>query len=117
VQEAAEEPSATQQPEKPGAQRGSGRPPSFRRHTLRTRHCPACRSAKIKRSRRRGFIEIFLLPLFLHRPFKCQHCSKRFYGFSAGRRTLRLAFTVLILLGLTGAFLGSLWYVFRAMAR
>ncbi len=46
------------------------------------RLCPKCRGHNVHRSRRQGFVERFLLPLTLHRPFRCEHCNTRYYGYA-----------------------------------
>jgi hypothetical protein len=44
------------------------------------RCCPACKSLDVRRSHRRGFFEILVLPFFLLRPFRCEDCTKRHYN-------------------------------------
>jgi hypothetical protein len=48
---------------------------------MHIRICPRCRSYDVHRSRRRGFIERFLLPLVLKRPYRCDGCNSRYYGY------------------------------------
>jgi len=42
-------------------------------------HCDDCGSAIGFRSRRRTFIELYVLPLFLLRPVRCAECFRRDY--------------------------------------
>jgi hypothetical protein len=46
-----------------------------------SRRCPLCGSEEVLRSRRRGLIELFFVPLFLLRPYRCRQCSARHLGF------------------------------------
>jgi transposase-like protein len=46
------------------------------------RACPKCTSYSVHRSRRRGFVERFLLPLTLRRPFRCENCNTRYNGYA-----------------------------------
>jgi hypothetical protein len=39
--------------------------------------CPDCGSTSAYRSRRRGFMEKFLLPIFLLQPVRCTQCFRR----------------------------------------
>lgn len=78
-------------------------------HHHHHRRCPYCGSEEVKRSRRRGFTEILLLPILLRRPFKCVRCLRRFYGFSMGARTLRRALLGLVLIVLTLGMLRGVW--------
>ena len=41
--------------------------------------CPNCRSSFIRRSKR-NVAERFVLPLVFRRPFRCEDCISRFYG-------------------------------------
>jgi hypothetical protein len=50
------------------------------------RVCPFCRSADVRRSKRRGFFELYLLRLVLLRPFRCMECDRRHYGLVAKRK-------------------------------
>ena len=50
------------------------------------RTCPHCQSVNVRRSRRKGFFERFLLPLLLVRPYRCQKCDLRHYNFIFSRR-------------------------------
>lgn len=50
------------------------------------RCCPECHSVEVRRSRPRSFLEIFLLPLVLLRPFRCEKCRHRYYGFVRSRK-------------------------------
>jgi hypothetical protein len=49
---------------------------SFRRLN---RACPRCECKSIRRSHRVGFVERYLLPMSLIRPYRCLDCDKRFY--------------------------------------
>jgi hypothetical protein len=42
--------------------------------------CPQCQSKAIRRSKRRGIFESFVLSLISIRPFRCTDCYHRFYG-------------------------------------
>ena len=44
------------------------------------RSCPHCRSFDVRRSHRRGLFEVFVLPLSMMRPFRCEDCGKRHYN-------------------------------------
>jgi hypothetical protein len=44
------------------------------------RCCPSCKSFDVRRSHRRGWFEILVLPLILLRPFRCEDCTKRHYN-------------------------------------
>lgn len=48
-------------------------------HLLK-RSCPYCRSRDIRRSRRRGLMEKYVLPLILLRPYRCMQCDLRHPG-------------------------------------
>ncbi len=84
------------------------------RHYPRTKRCPHCGSRDIQRSRRRGLLERLFLPVVLRRPFKCERCLHRFYGYSIGPRTIRLALLDLALYVVAGAIL---WSVSSALMR
>jgi hypothetical protein len=43
--------------------------------------CPNCSGVDLRRSPRRGFVELVLLSSVGIRPFRCQSCATRFYGF------------------------------------
>lgn len=45
------------------------------------RCCPSCNSLDVRRSHKRGFFEILILPFALLRPFRCEDCTKRHYNF------------------------------------
>ncbi len=45
------------------------------------RCCPDCNSFRVHRSKRRGLFEWVVLPLLLLRPFRCEDCDRRHYGF------------------------------------
>ncbi|MGH9509610.1 MAG: hypothetical protein ACRD2Q_01045 [Terriglobales bacterium] len=49
---------------------------------MHVRICPQCRSYDVHRSRRRGFVERVLLPLVLKRPYRCDGCNSRYYGYT-----------------------------------
>ena len=42
--------------------------------------CPRCKTSDVRPSRKRTFLERIILPLFFHRPFRCNGCFRRFYG-------------------------------------
>jgi len=42
-------------------------------------HCPRCTGDKIYRSRRHGFLEHWILPLFGRKPYRCVGCGYRYY--------------------------------------
>ena len=42
--------------------------------------CPVCGQQTIRRSRRRGWLERYLMPVIRMRPYRCEHCDWRFYG-------------------------------------
>jgi len=45
------------------------------------RCCPYCRSFDVRRSHRRGFLEVMILPLCLMRPFRCEECGVRHFNY------------------------------------
>jgi len=45
------------------------------------RCCPFCENFDVRRSHRRGLLEVVVLPILLLRPFRCQGCSRRHYNF------------------------------------
>ena len=49
------------------------------------RRCPNCNSFEVHRSKRRSVFEWVVLPLLLLRPFRCQDCDRRHYGFAFSR--------------------------------
>src|SRR5712692_9380338 len=51
-----------------------------------TRRCPDCRSLDVRRSERKGLMERIVLRLLVFRPFRCQRCSRRYYGFSFSKK-------------------------------
>jgi hypothetical protein len=55
-------------------------------NVVKSRRCPNCAGAEVYRSPRRGFFELVLLSSIGVRPFRCQGCSNRFYGFRLRRR-------------------------------
>ncbi len=52
---------------------------------MHVRICPRCRSYDVHRSRRRGFVERILLPLILKRPYRCDGCNSRYFGYTFAR--------------------------------
>jgi hypothetical protein len=50
------------------------------------RCCPSCRCVEVRRSAKKNFFEIALLPFLLARPFRCESCGNRFYGLTFRRR-------------------------------
>jgi len=44
------------------------------------RQCPDCQSINVRRSKRQGFAEKCIFPIFLMRPFRCQACAYRYFG-------------------------------------
>jgi hypothetical protein len=42
--------------------------------------CPNCAGKDIRRSRRQGFFERYLLPVARLRPYRCDDCDQRFYA-------------------------------------
>jgi len=50
------------------------------RFDMLTFHCRDCRRNNAHRSRKRGVFERVLLPLFLLRPVRCEHCFRRQYA-------------------------------------
>ncbi len=48
---------------------------------MNARICPQCHSLDVHRSRRRGFVERFLLALIFLRPLRCEKCKARYYGY------------------------------------
>jgi hypothetical protein len=53
---------------------------------MHIRICPKCHSTSVHRSRRRGFVERFLLPLIFKRPYRCDGCNSRYYAYAYGQR-------------------------------
>jgi hypothetical protein len=50
--------------------------------------CPKCAGAEVRRSPRRGFLELIVLSSISVLPFRCQGCATRFYGLKLnGRRS------------------------------
>jgi transposase-like protein len=45
--------------------------------------CPSCQSTAIRRSKRKGIFESFILSLTPVRPFRCTDCYRRFYGLTS----------------------------------
>jgi hypothetical protein len=48
--------------------------------------CPNCRSSLFHRSRPKGIVETFLLPLIFMRPFRCEACDERFFRYSISEK-------------------------------
>jgi len=48
------------------------------------RHCPRCKSIKVKPMEPYALFEFIILPVFLLRPFRCLACRHRHYGFVFG---------------------------------
>ena len=46
--------------------------------------CPRCKTSDVRPSRTRTFLERIILLLFFLRPFRCNECYRRFYGFARG---------------------------------
>lgn len=44
-------------------------------------HCSKCNGEEAYHSRPRGFFEKYLLPFFLLKPVRCEHCYRRVYVF------------------------------------
>lgn len=55
-------------------------------HKSFTRHCPRCNSVHVCRSSRKTLIENVGLRFALLRPFRCESCGDRYYGFALQRR-------------------------------
>ena len=53
-----------------------------RKQVMATHRCPYCRSRSVRRSRRRGLGEDALLRALFIRPYRCQCCYRRHYGFA-----------------------------------
>lgn len=47
----------------------------------RMKECPRCESQVVHRSRRQGFHERFVHPIFFLWPYQCRDCNTRFIGF------------------------------------
>jgi hypothetical protein len=43
--------------------------------------CPHCQRKAIRRSKRRGMFDVTVLSVIPMRPFRCEDCDQRFYGF------------------------------------
>jgi hypothetical protein len=56
---------------------------------MSTRCCPICKSKDVRRSMRRGKLESLVLPFLLLRPFRCESCDHRYYGWFFSKRVLR----------------------------
>ncbi len=55
----------------------------------RKRYCPECHSRDIRRSTRRGLYESIVLPVVLLRPYRCERCDARVYGFVFAARVVK----------------------------
>lgn len=71
--------------------------------------CLRCGSTHLRRSHRKNAFERFLLPLLLIRPYRCQECKLRQYGFGFRRARsqavntfLAVVFLASVLAGLIG---------------
>ena len=42
-------------------------------------HCPRCYSEEVRRSKRRGLTERYLLSAIALKPFRCENCRNRFF--------------------------------------
>ena len=60
--------------------------------------CPKCGSAEIHWSRHKGDYESFILPLLFRRPFRCDACALRFFGFTLGWPTVKRMMLVILIL-------------------
>jgi predicted Zn-ribbon and HTH transcriptional regulator len=45
-------------------------------------NCPQCHSKRIRRSRRKGVIERWILAMLFVRPYRCGSCDLRFFRWS-----------------------------------
>jgi hypothetical protein len=45
-------------------------------------HCPMCWSRLIRRSKRRGLLEVTLMQILFVRPYRCVECEWRFFRWS-----------------------------------
>ncbi len=45
----------------------------------KARPCPRCRKVETRRSQRAGFIETVIFRWLWIKPYRCEHCDKRFY--------------------------------------
>jgi hypothetical protein len=55
-------------------------------HWVMGRRCPSCGRVEVRRSARKNTFEVALLPFLFARPFRCEICGIRFYGFTFRRR-------------------------------
>jgi hypothetical protein len=53
---------------------------------LTDRRCPACGRVEVRPSPKKNSFEATLLPFLMTRPFRCEICGIRFYGFTFRRR-------------------------------
>ncbi|MEO6120240.1 MAG: hypothetical protein ABIP12_06065 [Terriglobales bacterium] len=54
---------------------------------FKLRRCPECSSTGIRRSRPMSWRERYFFPKIFLLPYRCEDCSRRFYGFRFFRRT------------------------------
>ena len=76
--------------------------------------CQNCGITHLRRSRRRSFLELAILPLFLIRPYRCAQCQTRQYAFGFHRFRQRASRTALAFLVLAGLFAGIAFLLFLA---
>lgn len=76
---------------------------------MRAHRCLRCGSTHLRRSHRKNAVERFLLPLALVRPYRCQQCKFRQFGFGFHRARsqavntlLAIVFLFSVLAGLIG---------------
>ena len=55
-------------------------------HWVTDKRCPSCGRAEVRRSALRNSFEATLLAFLMTRPFRCESCGIRFYGFMFRRR-------------------------------
>ncbi len=53
-----------------------------------TRRCPFCGSHDVARSERYDSFEIYVVTLFLQRPYRCLSCQQRHYNFMFSKRAV-----------------------------
>jgi len=46
--------------------------------------CPECNSGRVHRSKPKGAMESYVLPVVAIRPYRCEVCDCRFFRFSSG---------------------------------
>lgn len=82
--------------------------------------CHQCGGTQLRRSRRRNFFEVAILPLVLVRPYRCSACHARQYavGFHKLRRGIsRTLLALLVLLGGLVALSGLIYLILLVIAR